>query len=443
MWFKNVSDGNLMLNFLGKPLLHNIQWIYVIFEHNTCDLVPILLKLITLPQLKTLDLTGDICTNDETTYIRKCSELEKCIKTNSKLQELTIQVIANNSSENKLLEPFIACIMKGIAQNKIIKSFRIIVFKRQTGDPDDHALTDSTILESLLRDNNTLEALSLHIPNGFISSPMNEIKAKSKLTALDIGGSILMNSILPCIKELKCLILPGISYPPCLIFNSYPDLQQLTIQLDTKESIDELFTILKSDATLKALRVEVKRGSVYTICSNTACFRSFSHEKCSASSYISTITAGIMCNTGLRQLSIPVFLPITNKDMRRFLNVISQTDNITELELHFQIDSWTSYDEQKMMKPFFYEQALPEIFNMLGSHASIKTMSIVCNYLNESSDTNTTEIEDLFFCMRFPSLRQLEIKRTGSQCMIKTFTKSVVVYPYRYPITRKIKMYIH
>ena len=443
---KNISDSNLLLNFFGKPLLHNIQSIIVVFDRNTCDLVPILLKLVTLSELKTLDFGGDLCTNfDETTYVRKCSELEQGIKKNSTLQNLIIRVITDTSSKKELLEPFMACILKGIAQNRVLRSLTIEVYKlRNTdADPISLALTEG-ILEILLRDNNTLQSLSLHMPNEFLPKSMN-ITVMSRLTALEIGesNSLLMNSLLPCIKGLKCLILP-MSYPLCLIFKSHPNLQQLTIQLDTAESINELFTILHTNTRLRALRVEVEKGSVYTICSIGRHSYSY-YKKCmSASSYMSIITAGIMDNTGLQQLSIPVYLPITNEQMKRFLNIISQTC-ITELKVVFQLDQTCSmgYKEKEIMKTFFYEQLLPDIFNMLRSHASIETMRIVCEYLGESSDINATAIEELFRRTPFPSLEQLEIKRTESECKIKLHTKTVVIYPYRYPITRKIKMYVH
>ena len=445
MWLKNISDSNLGLNFFRKPLLRNIQVIRVTFGRNTCDLVPTLLQLVTLPQLKILLFGGDVHTKlDETTYIRKCSELEQCIKTNSKLQ--TFSILSDCFSTHELFEPFVASVINGIAQNKILTLFEL---KLYNSCKNYHVLTDG-ILENLLRHNNTLQALSIDMPNCFIPLPVNRIKVMSKLTSLQIGknSSILMHSLLPCIKGLEYLILP-MPYPPHLIFNSYPNLQQLTIQLDTTKITSELFTILQTNTRLKALRVELEEGSVYTICSIGRRSHSFyrddtNHKKCmSASSYISIITAGITHNTGLRQLSIPVFLPITNKQIKRFFKVISQT-YITELEVHFKLDKtynieYNQYDENQIMKSFFYEQILPDIFDMLRSHRTIKTMSIVCYYLGESSDTNTTEIEDLFNRTPFPSLEQLEIKRTYTS-MIKTYTKNTPVYRH---LIREVKMYIH
>ena len=453
-----TSNTTLVLNFLKKPLLQNIQ--HFIFNYSQCDTNIVLLELFNLSQLKMLQLICSFNTDlDETSYTSKCTELEQRIKRNSKLQELIIRIESVNTGKYKPLALFITSIIGGITQNKIITSFTLKV----CGSYTDHFALADGILENLLRHNNTLQALSINILDRLIPLPVNRIKVKSKLTALEIRGSTLMNSLLPCIEGLECLILPML-YPPCLIFDSHPNLQQLTIQLDTTESINELFTILQTNTTLKALRVEVEVGSVYTICSigthgHSSYQDNINYKKCmSASSYMSIITdgitpntdlqqfiflplLGITDNTGLQQLSIPVFLPLTNKEIKRFLYVITQT-YITELEVRFQLDQTCSFknDEKEMMKTFFYEQTLPDIFNMLRSHRTIKTMSIVCEYLNESSDTNTTEIMDLFCCTPFPSLEQLEIKRTISQCMIMPYTKNTLAYHH---VIREVKMHIH
>ena len=411
---KETVNTTSVLNFLKKPLLQNIQ--QFIFDCSQCDTSLVLLELFNLSQLKMLYLICSFNTDlDETSYTSKCTKLEQRIKRNSKLQELIIHIQSVSTGKYKPLAVFITSIIGGITQNKIITSFTL---KLDSSYTDHHALADG-ILENLLRHNNTLQALSINIPDCFIPLPMNEIKVKSKLTALEVGGSILMHSLLPCIKGLKCLILP-MPYPPCLIFNSHPNLQQLTIQLDTTKITSELFTILQTNTRLKALRVELEEGSIYTICSigRYCYYDNTNYKKCmSASSYMSIITAGITYNTSLQQLSIPIFLPITNKQMRKFFDVITQRHNITELVVRFQLYQAYSFqnEEKKIMKTFFYEQTLPIIFAMLQSHRTIKIVRIVCAYLNESSDTNTTEIVDLFHRMPFPSLKQLEIKRTESQ----------------------------
>ena len=88
------------------------------------------------------------------------------------------------------------------------------------------------------------------------------------LTALEIGrrwnsSKLMTSSLLPHIKGLHCLILHD-PYPPHLLFLSHPSLHTLTLPLDTAESAIELFTILQTNTTLKALSVEIKEERVYT-----------------------------------------------------------------------------------------------------------------------------------------------------------------------------------
>ena len=43
------------------------------------------------------------------------------------------------------------------------------------------------------------------------------------------------------------------------LFQCHPNLQQLQLSLDTAESVIELFTILQSNTTVKALRVKIEK----------------------------------------------------------------------------------------------------------------------------------------------------------------------------------------
>ena len=121
----------------------------------------------------------------------------------------------------------------------------------------------------------------------------------------------------------------------------------------------------------------------------------------------------------IQQLIIPIYLPVTNKQLRNIFTAISQKDNITELEVEFKLDqSYYSYIYSKetiLMKTIFYEQVLPVIRDMLRSHRTIKFLRIACRYLNESKDTKTKPITNLFYQTRFHSLEQLEIDRRIQQ----------------------------
>uniref|UniRef100_A0A1X7THY9 NACHT domain-containing protein n=1 Tax=Amphimedon queenslandica TaxID=400682 RepID=A0A1X7THY9_AMPQE len=221
------------------------------------------LEFLNLPQLKILHLRMDdptILTVDNTYYTDKCTELEKCIEMNSTLQEMKIEYIGENEITSTIIS-----VIRRVTRNKTITSLTIhITLPVLLFAPSPPPLLDG-VIEQLLKDNNTLQALSLNIPDELLPSSIVEVN--TPLTALEIGGwrsiKLMTSSLLSHIKGLHCLILPD-SYPPHLLFLSHPSLHTLTLPLHTAESAIELFTILQTNATLKALSVEIKEERVYT-----------------------------------------------------------------------------------------------------------------------------------------------------------------------------------
>ena len=92
------------------------------------------------------------------------------------------------------------------------------------------------------------------------------------------------------------------------------------------------------------------------------------------SSFLSFLTAGLRHkshNTSLQQLSVSIPL---NEEIRTFINVISQKNNLTELKVNFKPDQSCSYKEnEQIMTSFLYEQALPAV---LQSHTTIRLLRI-------------------------------------------------------------------
>ena len=80
------------------------------------------------------------------------------------------------------------------------------------------------------------------------------------LTALEISGLSshqLTLTLLQSIKGMRCLILRGVPISLPLLFQYHPNLEQLTLSLYKAVRVTELFTILQSNTTLKALRVNL------------------------------------------------------------------------------------------------------------------------------------------------------------------------------------------
>ena len=457
---------------LQPSLLYNIQECYCELFYGQYALCLVLLQFLNLPQLKILHLImylPIIPTVDNTYYTDKCTELEKCIEMNSTLQEMEIEY----GGENEITSTIIS-VIRGVTRNKTITSLTIHVECYAPPPP----LPDG-VIEQLLKDNNTLQALSLIIPDELLPSSLNIVEVNTPLTALEIGGGrwsiskLMTPSLLPHIKGLHCLILHD-PYPPHLLFLSHPSLDTLTLPLDTAESAIELFTILQTNTTLKALSVKIKWSSMGTRLEDevtSSCMDSSSNtlyiplqdikyltqymqdllkalsvvtvgksvqdmltqnqtlkyleinndnwydwysDIPIPSSFLSFLTTGLRHNTSLQQLSVSILL---NEEIRTFINVISQKNNLTELKVNFKPDqsySNCSYEEKKqIMTPLFYEQVLPAVTNMLQSHTTIRLLRIECEYINKkSSQPNWIELVQHLYETIFihPSLEYIEIK---------------------------------
>ena len=412
----------LIHKLLQPSLIYNIQECY-------CELLPgkyvlclVLLQFLNLPQLKILHLMifSFIPTVDNTYYTDKCTELEKCIEMNSTLQEMKIEYYGRNKITSTIIS-----VIRGVTRNKTITSLTIHVDHYDDAHPP--PLPDG-VIEQLLKDNNTLQALSLVIHDKLLPSSLNIVEVNTPLTALEIRGwwsELMTSSLPPHIKGLHCLILHD-PYPPHLLFLSHPSLHTLTLPLDTAESAIELFTILQTNTTVKALRVEIKER-VYTSSMGTSLqdmltqnqtlkYFEFDSYKGSIiirmdwyrhipipSSFLSFLTTGLRHNTSLQQLS--VYIPL-NEEIRTFINVISQKNNLTELKVNFKPDqsysNCSKEEKERIMThlfyfqglPLFYEQVLPAVTNMLQSHTAIRLLRIECRdiYYYESSQPNWIEL---------------------------------------------------
>uniref|UniRef100_A0A1X7U2B5 NACHT domain-containing protein n=1 Tax=Amphimedon queenslandica TaxID=400682 RepID=A0A1X7U2B5_AMPQE len=174
----------LLNNLLQQSLFYNIQECYC--TSTVCQYI-VLIQFLKLPQLKVLHLIMGRSAVDSS-CTDKCTELEKCIEMNSVLQEMKL-----GGGERREV---IISVMKGVSQNKTIKSFSLDI------DVFAHRLTLlDGLIEQLLKDNTTIQALSLNIPDVLLQSRLTYyiLEVNTPLTALEIGQSNyeLMESLLP------------------------------------------------------------------------------------------------------------------------------------------------------------------------------------------------------------------------------------------------------
>ena len=375
-------------------LLHlsNMQELYLGSKFNAN-----ILLLFKLPQLKILHI-GHLFKTDKQTAL----ELEECIAINSTLQELKIETCepATDDDNDYLCGTTltITSIIRGLARNKSITSFTVSLYHSRPHVPDG-------VIEQLLKDNNTLQALSIITHNDkLLPSSLNIVEVNTPLTALEIRSRKLMTSLLPHLKGLHCLILHE-PHPPRLLFDTHPSLHTLSLPLDTAESAIELFTILQTNTTLKALRV-------WTVLPCT-CLKEFLTVNqtieylevlANVNPYDSLLSASdVRYNTSLRSVTITLF---TNEEITFALNVLSQKENITEM--YFELITETLFDE-----PF-----LPAVTNMLQSHTTIKILKI-------SADLKSPDVgANMIYIYKYSS--NCEANRTER---LQQLYETIVIHP--------------
>ena len=415
-----IYNDELVHTFLQTSLIYNIQEFY-------CEMLPAqpsYIHLFRLPKLKILHLELKNIDDKFTDF----NELENCIEMNSSIEEIKFTCNGNG----KLVTSVYTSVIRGVTRNNTITSLTLV--NNTQGDPPFPPLP-AGVIEQLLKDNNTLQALSIIDTLQPSSLSIQEEEIHTPLKALEIRGGLwwrshkLMTSLLPHIKGLHCLILPD-PHPPHLLFLSHPTLHTFSLPLDTAENAIELFTILQTNTTLKALRVWIKKEGVYTSSAvgtslqdmltqnQTLKYLQINNERYAIpipSSFFSFLTTGLIHNTSLQQLRVDIPLPI-NEEIRTFINVISQKNNLTELQVSFTLDqSYSNCSGEKkrqIMTPLYYEQGLPAVTNMLQSHTTIRILGIHCREpLIKSSQPNWIELVQYLYETIFihPSLEYIEI----------------------------------
>ena len=379
-FYKNLKECNISFGWLnGMPL----------------PLVAsILLDLLRMPYLKTLHFTASI--NNGEIKIGVLEQLEESTCTNSMLNELLLKIyIHQNSmaSTSSILDTSdtINSVIKGLTRNKSIQTFSLVYVAPIRHD----------IIDNLLRGNNTLRALDLTIPD-FFSSP-SIVHVNVPLTALKIGRpNAYVEPMFPLqipAKGLECLILQHPYMQPINhLFQSHPNLQNLVLTLETAESIIELFTILQSNTTLKALRLRLDtiyfditsfHPSLKNMLQQNQTIELFQIDVDPRDSICifsnKFLIEGLALNSRLKSLSIPIQLSLDIIQMKRFFKILSYKENIQEIEVCLIANPSKSELGSNENEAIFYEQILPDIAEMLETHTTIRFLKIECKRFTSNS----------------------------------------------------------
>ena len=375
------KSSDVLIKQLLQPssLLHNIQECYCKLSKIQCISGLVLLQFLNLPKIKVLHLIIDRLITDipivgGTHYPDMCNELQESIKLNSTIQEMNIIVYKN---EEQLITDTITFIMRGVTGNKTLTSLSLTAkaWFLQDDVPPPPTIPDG-VIEQLLKDNKTLQALSLDICDELLPSSLNIVEVNTPLTALEIAGERrlcieLTTSLLTHISGLKCLILRDkyLLLLPYLILRSHPSLETLRLPLETIGSTIELFTVLQTNTTLKALKGELcvayaedeedliallgdalksmlamNKTLVYLDFN----IREYWIRRRVITTLLPYLMRGIEHNSTLQQLHVYISLP-NNEAMKALFDIISQKKNLTEFKVNFILDEsqWESSDEKE------------------------------------------------------------------------------------------------
>ena len=347
------------------------------------------------------------------------SRLQQFIETNTTVQELVVYGRHQLTSGLNV-------------SNKTIQSLRL------------RGEVPNEIIEQLLKNNYTLKALSVRS-----KSTLNIHEVNTPLDALAVRTSDNKFSNIMKIKGLKCLSMnfpypqynpdplmyPHLpQYPHSLlhcIFQSHPNLQILYIKLDTSESVNELFTILQTNTTLKALRIKLhevmdlsiglqdmlqhnKTIQYFHIVPYYSSSKQFSFG---SSDYLSYLTNGLSRNTSLQELMVPIPLSSDIKYVKHFFDVISQK-TVTKLHIKFVLDQtykeWDSSRQKREMRTLLCNYGIPLVTEMLNSHNTMRLLklSVIPRVFPFASlKQEEKEIIQNFYdtVLRHPSLQYIEM----------------------------------
>ena len=388
--FKRTKKEEIVSLLQPSHLLHNIE------EFNfTGDYIPFC--TFSLPKIKVLHITLRLSRDNDTS---DCSKLEKCIESNTTLQELNIILYI------ELVDPsldYIIGAIKGLARHKSITSFSLLLHLKSP--PLRVSLLPDGVIEDLLKYNKTLKTLSLLGYISYCSPSLNIEEMNTPLSALCINSEMLA-SFLPLINGLQHLMLykPLPLLPPELVpYSLPPSLQTLELELKDKSAATELFNILPSNTTLKGLRVSMKDEtftedrsigiSLRDMLTRNQTLQYLDITIINTASMPFLIT-GLKNNTSLQQLTISIQLLYSDDDdeLKTFFNVISQKSNLTELDvtfffvplphhlIKFQFQEMEEMERMEQMKqlitPLFHEQVLPAVTSMLQSHTTMRLLEL-------------------------------------------------------------------
>ena len=455
-----IGNYNIASKFLSSSFLSNITECYFDYLQDFYIGIVSLTELLNLSKLKVLHFQYylDIPQTDiyKKTFLEQCSKIKESLQKNCVMQEIMLKTDSYNcaSEEKDYMSKFTISFIDGITTNRSIKSFSILVHVNNYGIFKDDM---SMAVVSLLKNNHTLQALKLHVPEDCWKSEsiLSTIEVNAPLTAVDIRGNSPLIKLI--IQNCKTLLYVGPD-PQCSLsdlFLSQPFLQLLDLSLSTVEQAIKLFTILKYNSTLTALQANIKNEVIFADSGVGVSLKQMLEEnkkmqhleiqlqnesKYFPEAYLPFMTAGLKHNSTLRGLRVPIPLShASEQTVASFVEVISYKYNICELHMDIYYHHCDSQnDEENKLKSssakqpsdeelteLYYSLQLPFVNRILKRNAKMKIFQIFFHTFRnrhlQKEEMPLTFLEFMVLCYCHPSLQSIRIPQLLTEDKFESF----------------------
>ena len=411
------TDITSVIKIHQSSLCQYLQESYInVHQSGTIHLDSVVImftELFKLPQLSILHVYIDslLCDQSEEHIDNELLlEIEKVLSTNHTIKELLIDLIDLFVLSDLPFNLLINSVLTGVERNDTIQFFSL---------SSDYTHTKSLQIEELLKNNQTLQAVKLDIPIKGILPSLCIIPVNESLTALNIsndhilyllGHDTVHDIITYPVKKTETLS-PGLEnvgrnitnlkslslYKPLIPFiiylDSNPFLQHLDIVLEDEGSLNELFNILSSNRSVKALRIncrdidlfhdEVGKSLQLMLSSNKLlqCLEIKSRAS-NCTLLIKFLTTGLRENNTLQELNVNIELS-ENMNLKEFFEA---SDNLKSLTV-----SYTRWISEQVFTSLYHEEIIPHVTNMLKRNEDIKFLKVIFFPPSLSEDTYKEE----------------------------------------------------
>ena len=434
-----IDLGSTQIKFFSSSFLCNITECYChcscssfdSYDNKPLNSVSLFMEMINLSKLKVLYFEVEELSSLEHEASENCFKIQSSLQKNIILEEmsLTIKKISTTISEE-----YVTSIIKGLAMNTKVESCQIqIVCTYLCYDLSEE-------VKCLLKENCTLKALKLILPATCLSSESmpSAIEVNTPLNSLCMEQSMLADLIIQNCKSLQCLECDPLECSVPKLFQCHPCLQQLHLILYTTDSVIELFTILKHNNTMTALRINIENSKNILADDNVGISlqdmikenRKIQYLELDLvfepdyipNTYLPYLIAGLEHNSTLQGLYTPLPLSKTcTEQITNFFEVMSNRQTLTELNLGLfrdQCDNQSTDEEtehtsdrepsEEELTKLYISLLLPLVINLLKKNIRMRLFQIrFCSFnkkIPEKGKTPTA-LELMWTACFHPSLK--------------------------------------